>query len=111
MFRYLIRRLLWAIVLFLAVTMVTYMIFYIIPANPARLACGQRATETCIAQAAHRLGLDRPVPVQYALFLKRLVIDRSLGTSFTNRRNVTQTILEPRPSRPRSCSAARSSGC
>ena len=97
MFRYLIRRLLWAIVLFLAVTMVTYMIFYIIPANPARLACGQRATETCIAQAEHRLGLDRPVPVQYALFLKRLVIDRSLGTSFTNRRNVTQTILDAAP--------------
>ena len=97
MFRYLIRRLLWAIVLFLAVTMVTYMIFYIIPANPARLACGQRATESCIAQAEHRLGLDRPVPVQYALFLKRLVIDRSLGTSFTNRRNVTQTILDAAP--------------
>ena len=96
-FRYLIRRLLWAIVLFLAVTMVTYMIFYIIPANPARLACGQRATESCIAQAEHRLGLDRPVPVQYALFLKRLVIDRSLGTSFTNRRNVTQTILDAAP--------------
>ena len=97
MFRYLIRRLLWAIVLFLAVTMVTYMIFYIIPANPARLACGQRATESCIAQAEHRLGLDRPVPVQYALFLKRLVIDRSLGTSFTNRRNVTQTISDAAP--------------
>ena len=43
------------------------------------------------------LGLDRPVPVQYALFLKRLVIDRSLGTSFTNRRNVTQTILDAAP--------------
>ena len=39
---YVIRRLLWAIVLFIAVTMVTYMIFYVIPANPARLACGQR---------------------------------------------------------------------
>ena len=37
------------------------------------------------------------MPVQYALFLKRLVIDRSLGTSFTNRRNVTQTILDAAP--------------
>jgi len=96
-FRYLIRRLLWAIVLFIAVTMVTYMIFYIIPANPARLACGQRATESCIKEASHRLGLDKPVPVQYALFLKRLVIDRSLGTSFTNRQDVTQTILNAAP--------------
>ena len=79
MLTYVIRRLLWAVVLFIAVTMVTYMIFYVIPANPARLACGQRATEECITNAEHRLGLDRPVPVQYAMFLKRLVIDRSLG--------------------------------
>ena len=94
---YVIRRLLWAVVLFIAVTMVTYMIFYVIPANPARLACGQRATEECITNAAHRLGLDRPVPMQYGMFLKRLVIDHSLGHSFTNRRDVNQTILDAAP--------------
>jgi peptide/nickel transport system permease protein len=80
-----------------AVTLVTYMIFYIIPANPARLACGQRATEECVQNAQHRLGLDHPVPVQYALFLKRLVIDHSLGRSFTNRRDVNQTIIDAAP--------------
>ena len=37
------------------------------------------------------------MPIQYAMFLKRLVIDRSLGTSFTNRRDVTQTILDAAP--------------
>jgi peptide/nickel transport system permease protein len=89
--------LLWAVVLFIAVTLVTYLIFYIIPANPARLACGQRATEECIQNAQHRLGLDKPVPVQYALFLKRLVIDRSLGHSFTNRQDVNDTILTAAP--------------
>ena len=36
MFRYLIRRVLWAMVLFVAVTIVTYVIFFIIPADPAR---------------------------------------------------------------------------
>ena len=35
--------------------------------------------------------------MQYAHFLKRLVIERSLGTSFTNRRDVTQTILDAAP--------------
>ena len=97
MLTYIIRRLLWALVLFIAVTMVTYMIFYVIPANPARLACGQRATETCITSAEHRLGLNRPVPVQYAMFMKRLVIDRSLGRSFTNRQDVNQSILDAAP--------------
>jgi peptide/nickel transport system permease protein len=94
---YVIRRLPWAVVLFIAVTMVTYMIFYVIPANPARLACGQRATEECISNASHRLGLDRPVPVQYVMFVKRLTIDHSLGRSFTNRRDVNQTILDAAP--------------
>ena len=51
MLRYLIRRILWAMVLFLVITIVTYVIFFIIPVNPAKLACGQRATETCIKRS------------------------------------------------------------
>lgn len=64
MMAYIVRRLIWAVVLFIAVTLVTYLIFYVIPANPARLACGQRVTEECIQNAEARLGLDRPIPVQ-----------------------------------------------
>jgi len=96
-FRYLIRRLLWAGVLFIAVTVVTYVIFFIIPADPARLAAGQRATPDEIVRARHFLGLDKPVPVQYALFLKRLVIDHSLGHSFTNRQDVNKVVLTAAP--------------
>jgi peptide/nickel transport system permease protein len=84
-------------VLFIAVTMVTYVIFFIIPANPARLACGQRATQDCIDRAAKFLGTDRPIYVQYGKFLKRLVIDRSLGRSFTNRQSVNHVIAEAAP--------------
>ncbi len=97
MFRYLIRRLLWAAVLFVAVTMVTYIIFFIIPANPARQACGQRATQDCIDRAAKFLGTNRPVYIQYGKFMKRLVIDRSLGRSFTNRQSVNHVIAEAAP--------------
>ena len=97
MLQYLIRRLLWAVVLFVAVTAVTYVIFFIIPASPARQACGQRATEECVRRAAHFLGTDRPVYVQYAKFMKRLVIDRDLGRSFTNRRSVNDVIKDAAP--------------
>jgi peptide/nickel transport system permease protein len=96
-FRYLIRRLLWAGVLFIAVTIVTYVIFFIIPADPAKLAAGQRATPDEIARARHFLGLDKPVPVQYLRFLRRLVIDHSLGHSFTNRQDVNKVILTAAP--------------
>jgi len=95
--RYLIRRLLWALVLFVAVTAITYVIFFIIPADPARLACGQRATPDCVARARHFYGLDRPVPIQYAQFLKRLVVDHSLGRSFTNRQSVNRVVAEAAP--------------
>src|SRR3979409_2049854 len=63
----------WAMVLFVAVTIVTYVIFYAIPADPARLACGQRATAECIKRAAHYLGTDRPLYVQYGKFFGRLM--------------------------------------
>ena len=92
-----IRRLLWACVLFVAVTMVTYVIFFIIPADPASLAAGKSASAADIARAEKYLGLDRPVPVQYALFLKRLVVEQSLGRSFANRRDVNEMIKEAAP--------------
>ena len=79
MLRYLIRRLLWACVLFIAVTFVTYAIFFLVPANPARLAAGQSATPERVEEVKHFLGLDQPFYVQYGKFLKRLVIEGSLG--------------------------------
>src|SRR5512133_4111973 len=97
MFRYLVRRILWACVLFIAVTAVTYVIFFIIPADPARQACGQRATAECIERAAHFLGTDQPVYVQYGKFMKRLVIDQNLGRSFTNRQSVNHVIAQAAP--------------
>ena len=44
MVRYVIRRLLWAVVLFLAVTILTFVMFYVIPVNPAALVAGKAAT-------------------------------------------------------------------
>jgi peptide/nickel transport system permease protein len=50
-----------------------------------------------VKRAAHYLGTDRPVYVQYGKFMKRLVIDRSLGRSFTNRQSVNHRIAEAAP--------------
>ena len=97
MFRYLTRRLLSAIGLFLVVTVVTYVIFFMIPVDPARQACGQRATPTCIKLARHTLGLDKPPYVQYARFLWRLTYHRDLGRSFVTRQSVNATVLNAAP--------------
>ena len=97
MLRYFIRRLLWACVLFVAVTLVTFVIFFVIPADPARQVCGQRATTECIVRARQFLGLDQPMIVQYGRFLDRLVVHQSLGRSFTNRQDVTRQVLNAAP--------------
>jgi peptide/nickel transport system permease protein len=97
MFHYLVRRSLWAIVLFIAVTLVTYVIFYLVPANPARLAAGQSATPEVIAQVEDRLGLNDPVYIQYVRFLKQLVFEGSLGYSFIDRSSVNDEILRAAP--------------
>src|SRR5712691_3432508 len=97
MLRYIIRRVLWAIVLFIAVTMITYVIFFIIPTDPATLAAGKSARPADIVRVRHFLGLDRSVPAQYGLFLKRLVVDFDLGRSFANRRSVDSMIGETAP--------------
>ena len=96
MFQYLVRRLLWSIVLFIAVTLVTYVIFYLVPANPARLAAGQSATPEVIAQVEERLGLNDPVYVQYWGFLKDL-FGGSLGYSYIDRSSVNDEIMRAAP--------------
>ena len=44
MLRYLIRRLLWAVVLFVGVTLISFALFFLIPTDPARQACGKACT-------------------------------------------------------------------
>ena len=61
-------------------------------ASPERLAEIQRAKQ----QERHRLGLDRPLPVQYAIWFKRLVT-LDLGESFKDRRQVWDKIRERLP--------------
>ncbi len=97
MFQYLIRRLLWAFVLFLAVTIVTYVIFFLVPASPARLAAGQSATPERVKEVEEFLGLNDPVYIQYGNFLKRLVVDGSLGQSFITRQSVNEEIFRAAP--------------
>jgi peptide/nickel transport system permease protein len=96
-FRYLVRRLIWAAVLLIAVTFVSFVIFFLVPANPADLMAGPNATDEHVQRIEKLLGLDDPVPVQYARFLKQLVVDQSLGRSFATRQDVNDIIKAAAP--------------
>jgi peptide/nickel transport system permease protein len=97
-FRYLIRRILWACLLFIVITFITFVIFYIGPNNPARAVCGgEQAKRECLVRATEKLGLDQPMPVQYYKFMKQLVLHQDLGTSFATSQSVNQRIKEAAP--------------
>jgi peptide/nickel transport system permease protein len=98
MLRFMIRRLLWAIFLFIAVTLVTYVIFFLAPANPERIICGgERAQTKCLTQVRDDLALDKPIVVQYFYFLRRLVVDRDLGKSYITQQPVNDIIRAAAP--------------
>jgi peptide/nickel transport system permease protein len=97
MFRYLIRRLLWAAVLLIAVTFVSFVIFFLVPASPARLMAGPQAPPAQVERVEKMLGLDDPVPVQYARYMRDLVLHQSLGRSFATRQDVNDIIKAAAP--------------
>ena len=73
MVAYLIRRLIWAVLLMLTVTAIGFALFYLVPSDPARQACGKVCTPAQLKIVAHQLGTDRPLYEQYFLFLGRLL--------------------------------------
>ena len=107
MYRYLIRRLLWAGVLFLSVTIVSYIIFFLVPAEPARLIAGPQAPPDQVERVRKQMGLDDPVYQQYGRFLGGMMpvsFDGglhlkapSLGRSYATRQPVTEIIKDAAP--------------
>src|SRR6476469_10574603 len=97
MTQFLIRRIFWAIFLFFVATVVTYLIFWVIPSDPAALAAGKSATPADIARVRHFLHLDEPIWRQYLRFVWNLVGHGSLGISFVNRQSVDTMIAKDAP--------------
>lgn len=96
MLSYLIRRLILTIPVLLGVATLVFALIHFIPGDPAQAMLGEGAAPEEIAQLRQRLGLDRPVLVQYGSFLKGL-LRGDLGVSLRNDQPVTQQILERMP--------------
>jgi peptide/nickel transport system permease protein len=98
MTKYIIRRLLWVIVLLFLVSLLTFVIFYVLPtADPAQLRAGRQPSPALIAQIRHNLGLDKPWYVQYFRYMKALVLHFNFGYSYTNNVPVKQQIFSRLP--------------
>jgi peptide/nickel transport system permease protein len=96
MIRYLLGRVGWSIVVVWIVASSVFLIYFAVPRDVARLIAGNRATEQTLALVRARLGLDKPVYVQYGQFLKRLSRG-DLGESFTTQMPVTTIVARDLP--------------
>jgi peptide/nickel transport system permease protein len=94
--RFLGRRLLVAVVQVLLVTLLAYLLFYVISdvtgASPAQRVAGHAASPAQVERVAHVLGTDKPIYVQYIHFVGN-VLHGDFGYSFAQRRPVTDIIL------------------
>jgi peptide/nickel transport system permease protein len=106
--RFLTRRVLGAVVILVIISAVTFFLFYAIPADPARLACGKVCPPELLEQARHNLGIDRPLMVQFVSWLAGIFVGHDypglghcsapcLGYSFVNQAPVLGAILDRMP--------------
>lgn len=93
MLAYLVRRVLWAGVLFLAITAVTYILFFVLPIQEQQRV---RRTEFGPSDVRQELNIHGPVYEEYARFLAHAV-QGDLGRSFVNRETVTQIVRDAAP--------------
>jgi len=98
MFRYIVRRIIWGILMLLVVSALTFVIFYLLPAgDPAVIRAGRYATPARVAQIRHQLGLDRPVYYQYWVYMKAIIVHFDFGTSFKTNLPVRDEIFRRLP--------------
>jgi peptide/nickel transport system permease protein len=77
---YIARRVVAMVLMLIALSMIVFLLFNALPADPARLTCGKACTPQVIAANRVRLGLDKPLPVQYATFVKAIFAGRTYGS-------------------------------
>jgi peptide/nickel transport system permease protein len=90
-FAYILRRLVQAIPVLFGVTLIVFFMIHLVPGDPARTMLGVHATPSRVAALHREWGLDRSVPEQYWLYLKRL-LHGNLGTSLFYRVSTASLI-------------------
>jgi peptide/nickel transport system permease protein len=111
MLRYIAQRLAYAVATIFAVSVIVYLIFSLLPFDPAALTCGTHCTPTIVKNNRIQLGLDKPLIEQYWLFISGIFFGRQYGVgqaafscpapafgySFNNNMCVTEMITEALP--------------
>ncbi len=93
MSRYILGRIASTGLVLVGVSALTFFLAHIVPADPVLVALGEHAREEQIQAYRHAYGLDRPVPVQYVIYMGRL-FRGDLGVSIRTRRPVSTDLQQ-----------------
>jgi len=96
MIAYIIRRIFVLIPTLLGVSILVFLMLHFTPGDPAELLMGERASEEALQQIREHLGLNKPLYVQYGLFLKQLM-KGDLGETIWTRQQVWIEIKQRFP--------------
>jgi len=91
-----VRRLLLLPVVLLGVSILVFMVLHLVPGNPAQVIAGPDAPPETVRTIEIELGLDKPLPEQYALYLGR-VLQGDLGRSLRSKRLVLDDVMDALP--------------
>ncbi|TMD46121.1 MAG: ABC transporter permease [Chloroflexi bacterium] len=93
---YIVRRLLWMVLVLFGVAAITFVIAFLVPGDPARLYAGTNASPAAIKIIHHQLGLDRPLWTQFGEYMWR-VVHLDFGFSYRYQTPVLPAILQRFP--------------
>jgi len=96
MWGYLSRRLVATFAILIGITIVTFGLTFLIPADPVRMIAGRNATAQTVENIRQQLGLDRSIPEQYARYVMRLA-QGDLGRSYVQKTQVSDLVLSRLP--------------
>lgn len=93
---FILRRLLTSIFVLLGVSLITFFIARVVPADAASLYAGPKARPEELTRVREKLGLDKPLPAQYIIYMGEL-LKGDLGNSISTKRPITQEISDRLP--------------
>jgi peptide/nickel transport system permease protein len=94
--RLLLERLFQGILVLLAVSVLTFGLAVLLPADPARMVAGPSASVQTVGSIRHELGLDKPILEQFVIYLGK-VLRGDLGRSYKQSVNVTELLISRLP--------------
>ncbi len=94
--RFVARRAGLTVFVLFGITLITFLISHVVPADPVVAYLGEHAPPDLVEKVRHQIGLDRPLPLQYVLYLRDL-FHGNLGISIMDNRPVRQDLAQYLP--------------